>query len=120
MLQNFPGTVRSYLAILYISKGIALLIPMNLCVFVGEKVREFEKAFLINLVFLLIPAVAYRFGIHGFGFITPISFLADGNILQHRAHIIVSFTLWLASSIFVLYIAKQGWLSANLKRTNSK
>lgn len=56
MLQSFPGTVRSYLAILCISKGISLLLPLNLCVFMGESDRGFEKAFLINLVFMLIPA----------------------------------------------------------------
>ena len=109
MLQIFPGTVRSYLAILCISKGIALLIPMNLCVFVGEKVRGFEKAFLINLVFLLIPAAAYRFGVHNLKFVTPVSFLADGNVLQFTAGNILIFGIWTAGSIAALIAAKHDW-----------
>ena len=109
MLQIFPGTVRSYLAILCISKGIALLIPMNLCVFVGEKVRGFEKAFLINLVFLLIPAAAYRFGVHNLKFVTPVSFLADGNVLQFTAGNILIFGIWTVGSIAALVAAKHDW-----------
>lgn len=113
MLRNFPGTVRSYLAILCISKGIALLLPMNLCVFVGEKVRGFEKAFLINLVFLLIPAAAYRFGVHGLNFVTPVSFLAEGNALSFEAGNILSFGIWIAGSFVALIAAKRNWSSVN-------
>lgn len=109
MLRSFPGTVRSYLAIVCIFKGIALLLPMNLCVFVGEKVRGFEKAFLINLVFLLIPAAAYRFGVHGLKFVTPVSLLADGNVLQFSSGNILIFGIWTAVSIVALVAAKHDW-----------
>ena len=109
MLQSFPGTVRSYLVTLCVIKGIALLLPMNLCVFVGEKVRGFEKAFLINLVFLVIPAAAYRFGVHGLKFVTPVSFLADGNVLQFTAGNILIFGIWTVGSIAALVAAKHDW-----------
>ena len=111
MLQSFPGTVRSYLAILCISKGISLLLPLNLCVFVGERVRGFEKAFLVNLVVLLIPAAAYRFGAHGLKFVTPVSFLADGNILQSEAGNILIFGAWIVGAIVALVTAKRDWIS---------
>lgn len=113
MLRNFPRTVKSYLMTLCIIKGIALLIPMNLCVFVGEKVRGFEKAFLINLVFMLIPAAAYRFGVHGLKFITPVSFLADGNILLLDAGSVIIFGVWIVGAIAALAAAKRDWISAN-------
>ena len=113
MLRSFPGTVRSYLTVLCISKCVALLIPMNICVFVGERVRGFEKAFLINLVFLLIPAAAYRFGVHGLKFVTPVSFLADGNILQFEAGNILILGIWIAGSIVALIAAKRNWISTN-------
>ena len=113
MLWSFPSTVRSYLAILCISKCVALLLPMNLCVFVGEKVRGFEKAFLINLVFLLIPAAAYRFGVHGLKFVTPVSFLADGNILLLDAGSVIIFGVWIVGAIAALAAAKRDWISTN-------
>ena len=111
MLQSFPGTVRSYLAILCISKGISLLLPLNLCVFVGERVRGFEKTFLVNLVVLLIPAAAYRFGVHGLKFVTPVSFLADGNILQSEASNILIIGAWIVGAIVALVTAKRDWIS---------
>ena len=109
MLQSFPGTVRSYLVTLCIFKGIALLLPMNLCVFVGERVRGFEKAFLINLVFFVIPAAAYRFGVHGLKFVTPVSFLANGNVLQFSAENMLIFGIWTVGSIVALIAAKHDW-----------
>ena len=63
MIQDFPGTVRTFLTILCVTKGIALLIPMNLCVFIGVRSSKFEKAFLISGLTLLIPATVYRFGV---------------------------------------------------------
>lgn len=113
MLRSFPGTVRSYLAMLCISKGVALLLPMNLCVFVGEKVRGFEKAFLVNCVFLLIPAAVYRFGVHGLKNVTLIRFLADGNILLPEASNILIFGVWIVGAITALVAAKRDWVSAN-------
>ena len=113
MLWSFPGTVRSYLAILCISKCVALLLPMNLCVFVGERVRGFEKAFLVNCVFLLIPAAIYRFGVHGLKNVTPIRFLADGNILLSEASNILIFGVWIVGPIAALVAAKRDWISTS-------
>ncbi len=113
MLQSFPGTVRTYLAILCASKGVALLLPMNLCVFVGEKARGFEKAFLVSLLFLLIPAAAYRFGVHALKLVTPVSFLADGNILLPEASGIMIFGVWSVGTIAALVAAKRDWISTN-------
>lgn len=111
MLWSFPGTVKSYLAILCISKGVALLLPMNLCVFVGERVRGFEKAFLINLVFLLIPAAAYRFGVHGLKFVTPVSFLAESSPIFYGSDAIPVLAVWMALSSLALIKAKRNWCS---------
>lgn len=111
MLWSFPGTVKSYLAILCISKGVALLLPMNLCVFVGERVRGFEKAFLINLVFLLIPAAVYRFGGHGLQFVTPVSFLAESSPIFYGSDAIPVLAVWMALSSLALIKAKRNWCS---------
>lgn len=111
MLRSFPGTVKSYLAILCISKGVALLIPMNLCVFVGEKVRGFEKAFLVNLVVLLIPAAVYRFGGHGLQFVTPVSFLAESSPIFYGSDAIPVLAVWMALASLALIKAKRNWCS---------
>lgn len=113
MIRNFPGTVRSYLTVLCVFKGIALLIPMNLCVFIGEKTCNFEKNFLLNGAILLLPAAVYMFGVHGLKIFTPVSFLADGNILLPEADTILIFAFWMAASIATLIAAKRDWVSAN-------
>ena len=115
-IQSFPGTVQSYLAVFCILQGIALLLSTNLCVFFGEKARGFEKAFLMNLVFLLIPAAAYRFGVHGLRFVTPISFLADGNVLLSDVNHVLLFGIWIAGTIAALVAAKWDWISEDRKR----
>lgn len=111
MLKEFPGTVRTFLTALCISKGIALLIPMNLCVVIGEKLRGFEKAFLVNCVCLIIPATAYRFGAHNLKSVTPIDYLADGNILLSEDSGILICCFWIVGSIAVLLVAKRDWIS---------
>lgn len=111
MLEEFPGTVRTFLTALCISKGITLLIPMNLCVIIGEKLRGFEKAFLVNCVCLIIPATAYRFGAHNLKSVTTIDYLADGNILLSENSGILICCFWIVVSIAVLLEAKRDWIS---------
>ena len=111
MLEEFPGTVRTFLTALCISKGITLLIPMNLCVIIGEKLRGFEKAFLVNCVCLIIPATAYRFGAHNLKSVTTIDYLADGNILLSQNSGILICCFWIVVSIAVLLEAKRDWIS---------
>ena len=111
MLKEFPGKVRTFLTALCISKGITLLIPMNLCVIIGEKLRGFEKAFLVNCVCLIIPATAYRFGAHNLKSVTTIDYLADGNILLSENSGILICCFWIVVSIAVLLVAKRDWIS---------
>ncbi len=109
MIQGFPGTVRTFLTILYISKGIALLIPMNLCVFIGVQSSRFEKAFLINSISMLIPATAFRFGAHALQSVTPMSFAADGSFLLSGMGSIAPFVFWMAVSVLAIFSAKHRW-----------
>lgn len=113
MVKRFPGTVKSFLTLLCVSKGIALLIPMHLCIFLGQRHSSFEKAFAISFVTMIIPGVAYRFGLHSLGVMTPLGFLADGNVLLtvNTALLIV---VWIALSSLTLYAAKRNWCSIRL------
>lgn len=114
VLKDFPGTVRIFLALLCISKGVFLLIPMHLCIFLGEQSGAFEKTFLISLLTLVIPAVAYRFGVDALGIVTPLGLLADGSILLSGSAGILAFTLWTVLSLAALLIAKYKWCRITL------
>ncbi len=107
LLKGFSMPVRTFLSLLYLSKGLTLLITMHLCVFIGERGKGFEKAFLISGIALLLPAAAYRFGANAIQMATPLSFLADGNPLLSGS--IVPFVLWLTMSILALSAAKRSW-----------
>lgn len=109
MLMKFPGTVRSFLTVLCISKGIALLIPMNLCVFIGVQSRGFEKALLISIISILIPATACRFGVHALQYVTPLYFLADGNLMLAGIANLSLFAVWVGISLVALFTAKRNW-----------
>lgn len=109
MLKGYPGTVKSFLILLCIGKGIALLIPMHLCIFLGERCGSFEKSFLISMVTLIVPAAAYRFGVHSLGFLTPLGFLADGNSLLSVSTRLPKIAVWIILSAMVLYESKRNW-----------
>lgn len=109
MLKGFDMSVGAFLALLYLSKGLALMIPMHLCVFIGERCDGFEKAFLISGVTLLIPAAAYSFGMDAVQIATPLSFLSDGNLLLSGSNGVISFVAWMGISIVALFAAKQNW-----------
>lgn len=109
MIRGFPGTVKTYLTILCVGKGIALLIPMNLCVFISERCGRFEQSFLLNSISLLIPATAYRFGAHALQIVTPLSFMTDGNPLLADLAGVSLFAGWLGISLLALYAAKRNW-----------
>lgn len=109
MLQAFPGTVADFLTALCISKGFALLIPMCLCVFFGSKCGEFEKSFMISGLTIVLPATAIRFGAHELDLLSPISFLADGNILLATPNTLYKFTIWIVLSVAALIIANRDY-----------
>ena len=109
MLQDYSGTVRTFMSILCISKGVSLMIPMNICVFIASKTGGFEKALLLNGISILIPATAYRFGIQSISVITPIRFLADRNILFRNSNDIMLFLVWSAVSLLALYMSRRNW-----------
>lgn len=108
ILKGFPGTVGGFMSALCIIKGVALLIPMNLCVFIAERSKKFEKAFLINGTLLLIPATAFRFGVHVLQFITPMFFAADGSLML-TTETIIPFASWMLISALTLFAAKHRW-----------
>ena len=109
VLAGFPGTVGTFLALLCLSKGVALLIPMHLCIYIGERCGEFEKTFLISGVSFLIPAAAYRFGAHTLKIATPLTFLSDGNLLMSDGCGIGLFAVWMVLSLLALLSAKRHW-----------
>lgn len=109
MLKGFDMSVGAFLVVLYLSKGLALMIPMHLCVFIGERCAGFEKAFLISGVTLLIPAAAYSFGMDTIQVATPLSFLSDGNLLLSSSNGMIFFVAWMEISIVALFTAKQNW-----------
>ena len=109
ILKGYPGTVGAFLAILYISKGVLLLIPTHLCIFVSERCGSFEKAFLINSMVLLIPAGICRFVESSLVFVTPLSFLAEGNPLLNCGGSFLPLSLWCGISVVTLFATKRNW-----------
>lgn len=112
ILKGFPMTVGTFLVLLYASKGLAMLIPMHLCVFIGQRCSGFEKTFLISGITLLIPAAAYSFGGDAVQAATPLSFLSDGNLLFSGSNGVILFVVWMGLSIVALFAAKQNWFEA--------
>ena len=111
LTQGFPCTVNDALAVLYAFKLIALLIPAHFCVFIGERCRSFEKAFLVSGLFILLPAAAYYFGADALSFLTPASFLADSSPIFYGTGTIPTFIVWMAMSVLALIAAKYDWVS---------
>lgn len=109
ILKGFPMTIRSFLILLWVSKGVALLVPMHLCIFIGEHFRSFEKAFLVGCVTLLIPAAACFFGAHAIRRATPMTFVADGNLLLSGKTGLFWFALWMLLSLLALFAARREW-----------
>ena len=111
MLKGCSGTVGGFMTALCISKGVVLVIPMNLCVFIAVRSERFEKAFLFSGVLLLIPAAAFRFGVHMLQFLTPMYFAADGNLLSATNNF-VPFASWMFISVLAIFAAKHRWSRA--------
>lgn len=109
LTQGFAGTVNTALAMLYLFKLMALLIPVHFCIFIGEKCQSFEKAFLFSGVFMLLPAAAYYFGADALSFLTPASFLADSSPIFYGTNTILVFVVWVLASVFALFVAKRNW-----------
>lgn len=109
ILKEFPMSIKTFLALLYVSKGLALLIPMHLCVFIGQRCVSFENTFFISGIVLLLPAAVCSFGADAFRIATPLSFLSDGNLLLSGTTGLVLFSLWMLLSLAALLAAKQNW-----------
>lgn len=109
LLKNYPMTVGGFLILLYLSKAVGLLIPMHLCIFIGERCRGFEKAFLLSGLALLIPAAAYYFGADALAFVTPSSLLADKSPFLFGPGAIPLFAVWMLLSLLALFSAKRAW-----------
>lgn len=113
LLKGFNMSVGSFLVLLYISKGLALLIPMHLCVFIGERCDGFEKAFVVSGVTLLIPAAACSFGMDTIQVATPLWLLSDGNPLFSNGNGVILLVVWMGLSIFAVFEAKRNWCSTS-------
>lgn len=109
MVKAYPMTVGTFLILLYLSKAVGLLVPMHLCIFICERCRGFEKAFLISSIVLLIPAVAYQFGVDALTVLTPVSFVSDKSPLLAGPSSIPQFAVWMFLSVLALLDARRRW-----------
>ncbi len=109
LTQGLTGTVNQALAILYLFKLIAMLIPVHFCIFIGERCQSFEKAFLFSSLFILLPAAAYYFGADTLALLTSASFLADRSPIFYGTDAIPIFAVWILVSILALLVAKENW-----------
>ena len=91
----------------------ALVIPTNLCMWISERSGGFEKSFLICGVVLLFPAAILSFGGSWGRWLTPMTFLADGNLLTGGLMQLPPFLIWTLGSIAALIHAKKHWSSAS-------
>lgn len=109
ILKGYPFPVGRFLILLYFSKGLSLLIPMHLCIFIGDRSKGGEKAFWISSVILLLPAAAYSFGADAVQGLTALPFLSDGALLLSDRGNIGIFALWMLLSVLFLFAAKRNW-----------
>lgn len=109
LVKNYPMTVGGFLILLYLSKAAGLLIPMHLCIFIGERSRGFEKAFLLSGLVLVLPAAAYYFGADALALVTPSSVLADKSPFLFGPSAIPLFAVWLLLSLLALLAAHRDW-----------
>ena len=109
LTRGFGGTVNTALAMLYLFKLMALLIPVHFCIFIGERCQSFEKAFIFSGMFVLLPAAAYYFGADALSFVTPASFLADSSPIFYGTNTILAFVVWMLASILALLATKRNW-----------
>jgi len=109
LTRGFSGTIKGALTVLYLFKLLSLLIPMHLCIFIGERCKTFEKAFLINSLCVVLPAAAYYFGADVFAFLTPACFLADNSPIFYGTNVIPIFAAWMVASVFALLASKRNW-----------
>lgn len=114
ILKGFPMTVGGFLVLLYSLKGLCLLIPMHLCMLIGDRSRGFEKSFLISGLALLIPAAAYSFGVDALQVITPLPFLSGGSVLLTDIAGIFRFAVWTIISLLSLIAARRFWCRMSL------
>ncbi len=106
LLRGYDMTLNSWVTCLYLTKFLGLLVPMHLCLFLSERSKSFEQALILSAAILLLPAAAYSFGADGVGWLTPLRFLAEGNILLGGG---VQCGIWLALSLASVYIANRHW-----------
>lgn len=109
ILKGFSGTVGGFLALLYVTKGMLLLIPMHLGVFISGRCGSFEKSFLVSGVMLLIPAGICRFTADSLSVIAPLTFLAEGNPLLTGGNGLFLLAVWLFLSVAALLSSKRSW-----------
>lgn len=109
MIENFPTSVGGSLAILYLFKLLAMLIPMHLCIFIGVNCKGFDKAFLVSALFLLVPAAALYFGADAVAPFTPASLLADASPIFYTSKGFIIFGVWMVLSLLALWCAKRSW-----------
>lgn len=108
ILGNLPMTVGTFLTMLYIFKGLAMLIPMQICIFIGERSTSFEKAFVLNGVVLLVPAAVYAGGVDALRFLTPSALLSDGPALLSASGLMI-LVIWAFVSLAALLSAHRHW-----------
>ena len=113
MLRAFPGTIGTFLGLMAAFQLLALVIPTNLCMWISERSGGFEKSFLICGVVLLFPAAILSFGGSWVRWLTPMTFLADGNLLTGGLMQLPLFLIWAFGSIAALIHAKKHWSSAS-------
>lgn len=109
LTRGLTGTINGALAKLYLFKLLALLIPAHFCIFIGERCRTFEKAFLLDSMLFVLPTAAYYFGGGALDFLTPASFLADHTPFFYGTESIPVFVMWMAASIAALLAAERNW-----------
>lgn len=109
LVKHYPMTVGGFLILLYLSKAVGLLIPMHLCIFIGERSRGFEKAFLLSGLVLVLPAAAYYFGADALALVTPSPVLADQSPFLFGPSAIPLFAVWLLLSLLALLTAHRDW-----------
>lgn len=112
LTKGFTGSVNDALAILYLFKLLALLIPAHLCIFIGERCQSFEKTLLFSGLFLLLPAAAYYFGADSLAYLTPASFLADNSPIFYETNTVPAFMAWFVGATVVLSVAERDWVIA--------
>ena len=123
VLSGFPINITfgGYLAVFFVLRFIGMLIVSHVMACLSSLVNGWEKAVMLGVGFLMIPAVLYYFGQNWAGYISVMPVISASEYLAPTEGVNIYAILalcWLLLAVFLTLLAYRSWTSA--KATSRK